>query len=282
MNAHKKPPFRRRRLGKRLRALRDAAGLSLDDAAKKLDKSRTALFRIETGETRADVHLIRSIMDVYDRWEEGLLDAARAALKPSWFTAYRVQDMGYVDVETEASQVFDYPGMSLPGLLHTDAYIRAMFERAHRQRSPKQIANDVTVRLIRQRRLTSEEDPLRLVAVVDEAALHREVGGPEIMREQLLHLVDMAALPTVTLYVLPLRSSPSSAMAGAFTLLAFPDPEEQELLYHEYVTGALHIEDESEVREAKLVFEMLCGEALTPDESVTLIEQLAGRQDVPS
>jgi transcriptional regulator with XRE-family HTH domain len=282
VSVHKKPPFRRRRLGKRLRELREAAGLSLDDAADRLDKSRTAMFRIEKGETRADVHLIRSIMDVYDRFEEGLLDAARVAMKPSWFTAYGVQDMGYIDVETEASRVCTCPAMALPGLLHTEAYIRALFERVHRRRSPRQIDNDVKVRLIRKQRLTSEDNPLELFALVDEAALLREFGGPEVMREQLLHLVEMSALPTVTLQVLPLRGGPPNAMDGPFTLLTFPDPDEPDLLYHEYLTGALHIEDEDEVGEARLVFDMLCGEALSPTESVALIERLAAQYDVPS
>jgi transcriptional regulator with XRE-family HTH domain len=275
VDVHKKPPFRRRRLGKRLRALRESAGLSMDAAGAKLDKSRTSLLRIESGEYRADVHLIRSMMDVYDRWDEGLLEAARDALKPSWFTSYGVQDLGYTDVETEASRVCDYPGMHLPGLLHTEPYLRALFERVHHRRSPKHVDNQVAVRSIRQQRLTSEDNPLELVAIVDEAALRREIGGPEIMRAQLQHLIEMAALPTVTLQVLRLKSCPPSAMGGAFTLLEFPEPDDPELLYHEYVTGALHIEDESEVREARLVFDALRSEALNPAESVALIDQLA-------
>lgn len=274
VNAHKKPPFRRRRLGNRLRALRESAGLTMEAAAVKLDKSRYSLLRIESGVYRADVHLIRSMMDVYDRWDEGLLDAARDALKPSWFTSYGVQDLGYIDVETEASRVCDYPGMHLPGLLHTEPYIRALFARAQRRRSPAQLENDVTVRLIRQQRLTSEEDPLQLVTIIDEAALHREIGGSEVMREQLRHLIQMASLPTVTLQVLRKDGCPTSALGGAFTLLEFPDPGDPDLLYHEYVTGALHVEDEDEVREARLVFDTLRSEALNPAESVATIEQL--------
>ena len=270
-----KPPFRRRRLGKRLRAMRESAGLSLTDAAAKLDKSRTALFRIESGENRPDVHVIRSMMDIYDRWEDGVIDAARAARQPSWFTAYGVKDFGYIDVETEACRVCDYPGMNLPGLLQTESYIRTVFTRIAQRRSPSQVDNQVAVRLIRRQRLTSEDNPLELVAVVDEAALRRDFGAPEMMRTQLHHLIMMAELPTVTLHVLPLHGGPPNATNGAFTLLDFPEPDEQTLLYHEYVTGALHIEDESEVREARLVFDTLRSEALDPVESVALIERLA-------
>ncbi|HEV2779449.1 MAG TPA: helix-turn-helix transcriptional regulator [Actinophytocola sp.] len=277
MNAHKKPPFRRRRLGKRLRTMREAAGLTLETAAPRLDLTRSSLFRIESGATRATVHLVRSMMDLYDHYEEGLLDAVRDALKPSWFTKYGIQDFGYLDVETEASRVCDYSGMNLPGLLQTEAYIRTMFAGFRRRWRPDQVDNEVAVRLIRQERLTSEDDPLELVAIVDEAALRRDFGEPETLRAQLYHLMEMARLPTVWLHVLPLKGGPTTATDGAFTLLEFAEPDEPPLLYHEYVTGALHIENEEELREARLVFDTLRGEALNPTESVMLIERLAAQ-----
>ncbi|HEV2779699.1 MAG TPA: helix-turn-helix transcriptional regulator [Actinophytocola sp.] len=275
VKAHKKPPFRRRRLGKRLRTMREAAGLTLETAAPRLDLTRSSLFRIESGATRATVHLVRSMMDLYDHYEEGLLDAVRDAVKPSWFTKYGIQDVGYIDAETEASRVYEYSGMQLPGLLHAEPYMRTLFERSLHRRTPEMLENDVTVRLIRQQRLTSVDDPLELVAIIDEAALRREIGGAEVMRAQLHQLVEMAALPTVTLQVLQMDGCPPAAMNGGFILLDFPDPDEPELLYHEYVTGALHIEDENEVREARLVFDSLRSEALNPADSVALIEQIA-------
>lgn len=274
MKAHKKPPFRRRRLGNRLRAMRESARMTLEVAAERLDKNRSSLTRIESGEYKADVHLIRSMMDLYDKRDDTLLEAAREALKPSWFAAYGIKDLGYIDVETEAILVHDYPGMHLPGLLHTEPYIRAMFGHPHYRWNQKQIDNQVTVRLIRQQRLTSDDDPLELVTIVEESALHRTVGGPDVMRAQLQHLLNMAALPKVTLQVLQTDRCSPIAMNGAFTLLDFPDPEDPELLYHEYATGALHIEADSEVREARLVFDTLRSEALNPADSVALIEQI--------
>jgi transcriptional regulator with XRE-family HTH domain len=282
VKAHKKPPFLRRRFGKRLRSLREDAGLSMDAAAEKLEFSRSALFRLESGESRASVHVVRSMMDVYDRWEEGLLEQARAALKQGWWTAYGIKDLGYIDVETEASRVCEYPGMHLPGLLHTESYIRALFGHPHYHRSPEQVDNQVAVRLIRQKRLNNEGDPLELVAIVDEAALRREIGGPEVMHAQLRHMIEMAALPTVTLQVLRMNDSPPSALGGSFILLDFPEPDEPPMLYHEYVTGALHIEDDDEVRRARLVFDALRSEALNPAESVTLIDELATQRYVRS
>lgn len=243
--------------------------------------SRSSLFRVESGETRATVHLVRSMMDLYDQYEEDLLDAVRAAIKPSWFTAYGVKDMGYTDAETEASRVWAYAGMQLPGLLHIEQYIRAHFSHALHRRSAAQENSQVAVRGIRQQRLTSEDNPLELVAIIDEAALTREIGGPAVLREQLNHMIMMAELPSVTLHLLPQRTSPPPALDGGFTLLGFPEPDEPDLLYHEYVTGALHIENEDEVRTARLVFDSLRGEALNPADSMALIEQHATELPAP-
>jgi transcriptional regulator with XRE-family HTH domain len=275
VNRHARPPFLSRRLGRRLKALREKAGLGLDEAALKLEKARSSLHRIETGQTRADIHIVRSMMDTYDCYEDDLLDKVREAAKPKWFRAYGTRAMGYVDAETEASAVHEFAGLNLPGLLQTEPYILALFARDQLRRTAQELENDVTVRLIRQRRLTSEEDPLELVAIIDEAALRRVVGGPEVMRAQLHFLIERAALPTVTLQVLPLSDGSHSSMDSGFILLSFPEPTDPALLYVSYVTGALHIEQEPELRAAKLTFERLRTEARSPADSVTLIEQLA-------
>jgi transcriptional regulator with XRE-family HTH domain len=269
----KKPPFLRRRLGRRLRTIREDVGLTLEVAAARLDKTRSALARIETGHTRADVHFIRSAMDLYDTYDEDLLTQAREAAKPPWFRAYGIEDLGYVDVETHASRVEEFPGLNLPGLFQTEAYIRAMLERGRRRRTAEQLRNDIRVRLIRQQRLSSEENPLEITAIIDESALHRDVGGPEVMREQRRKLVEMAALPSVTLQVLPLTAH--GGMDGGFILVSFPEPGDTDLLYVEYATGALHIEDDDEVRAARLKFEQLRTEALSPVDSVAFIERIS-------
>ncbi len=121
MNTHNKAPFLRRRLGRRLRALREEAGLTIEQAAPLLDKTRSALGRIEKGVTRADVHFVRSCMDLYDQFVEDLIAETREALKPQWFRSYGVEDLGYVDVETYAASVKEFSGLNLPGLLQTEA-----------------------------------------------------------------------------------------------------------------------------------------------------------------
>jgi transcriptional regulator with XRE-family HTH domain len=269
----KRAPFLRRRLGRRLREIREGANFTLAEAAKRLDKTRSALQRIETGVTKADVHFIRSAMDTYDHYDETLIDQAREAGKPPWFRAYGVEDLGYVDVETYAQSVKEFSGLKLPGLLHTEDYIRAFFAQSRRRRTPEQLRNDIEVCLIRQERLTSERDPLELTAIIDESALRRDLGGPDVMRAQLGHLIEMAELPSVTIQVLPLKVH--SALDGGFILLSFLDRDEADLLYVEYATGALHIEEDSEVRACRLKFDRLGVEALSPDDSVSLIKRIS-------
>jgi len=252
--------------------MRLRAGLTLEAAAQRLDMNRTSLNRVETGQYRATVHLIRSMMDLYDCYVEDLLDQAREALKPGWFQLYSPADVGYVDVECEAVLVQEFSGFNLPGLLQTEPYMRALFDHHPLPRSRKVFEDQVAVRLIRQQRLTVEDEPLDLVTVIDEAALHRLVGGVEVMRAQLIHLIEAAALPTVTLQVLPLRDGAHSAMEGAFTLLSFPEDYNPELLFVEYATGSLHIENAEQIKAAKLMFDRLRTEALSPADSMVLIE----------
>lgn len=273
-----RPPFKRRRLGRRLRDLRLRKHLTLEQAAVILDLNRTSLNRIEKGEYRATVHIVRSMMDLYDIYEPGLLDEAREALKPGWFQEFSLADSGYVDVETEAVLVCEFGGLNLPGLLQTEPYMLALFTESALPRTAKKLDDDVMVRLIRQQRLADEEN-LELVAIVDEAALRRQVGGREVMRSQLDHLVEAAEWPAVSLQVLPLRDGAHSAMAGAFILLTFPEDYNPEMLYVDHVGGSLHVEDVEQVRLAKLAFDRLRTEALSPADSAAMLETVRAELD---
>jgi len=273
-----RPPFKRRRVGRRLREMRLRAGLTLEEAAPRLDTSRTSLNRIELGEYRASVHLIRSMMDLYDCYVEGLLDEAREALKQPWYPQYNKNDMGYVGLEDEAVLVRTFCGLNLPGLVQTERYIRALFEGCpHLMPSPTKIEEQVAVRLFRQRRLRDTDNPLEMVAFVDEAALHREVGGTDVMREQLKHMVEAAALSSVTLQVLPYGCGAHGAMNGGFTLLSFSDFPE--MLYAEYATGSLHIESKEQIQLARQLLDLLRSRALSPADSVAFIEHVSTEFD---
>lgn len=277
MAARTSPTFRRRRLGRRLKELREGASLTLEEAAPLLDKARSSLARIERGESLADVHLVRSMMDVYDVRDDRLVELARDAARKGWWRQYGLSDMGYVDVETEASRVLEFTVLNIPGLLQTEKYMHAQMIRGSRRRTEEQLHNQLEVRRIRQQRLTDDEHPLELNAIVDESALHRVVGGPNVMGAQLLRLAEANTLARVIVQVLPFESGWHNSMHGAFTVLEFPESEDPDIFYVAHTTGAVHVEKSEEVRKAKLVHEALRSQALPPQESTALIERVAQR-----
>ena len=271
--------MRRLQLGRILRELREQAGLSLEVAAPALDWSSSKLSRIENGRQGVDVHGVRTMMDIYGvggpEWDE-LLDITRLASKKGWWRAYGLDDRGYVPLEAGARTVRDVTLGFVPGLLQTSAYAREIFSSAVTARTPAEIARAVAVRSVRRQRLTSDDDPLDLVALVDEAALRRPVGGREVMREQYASLIATAELERVELRVLPTRLGARPAMSAGFTILDFDDPGLPDMVYVEHPVGAVHASKEADVVRARLVFGRLLELALDTDESVVLIERMAG------
>jgi transcriptional regulator with XRE-family HTH domain len=266
-------------LARRLRRMREAAGMSVEDAAVALDKHRNSLYRLEAGETRLDVHLARSMMDVYDYYDPNLIEDVRDALKPRWWMKFGMRALGYVDLETEAEEIRELGLVYVPGLLQTKPYMQAIFEADALKRTRNEFNTQVEVRLIRQRRLIDDERPLHVFALLDESALHQTIGGPEVMREQLEHLVMMAELNTVTLRVLPRNAGAHGGQTGSFVLLDFPDPEDRTILYVEYATGSIQVEEPTEVWRAKLLFDHLLDRALNLEDSVALIEQVIAEHE---
>jgi hypothetical protein len=179
------------------------------------------LSRIENAQVLIDVHWVRGMLDLYDvggdRWTE-LVELAREALQPGWWRAYGLGNNSYIAFETETSRIQDFTPQYVPGLLQTADYARALMVAVPVRRTPEQLDQEIAARMHRQRRLTSVEDPLELVAVVDESVLRRPVGGADVLRRQLLHIAELAELDSVTRHVLPDRSvrTPRSCR-GSFT-----------------------------------------------------------------
>lgn len=267
-------------LGRRLRRMRDELGLTLEQAAKRMEWSTSKLSRIENGQQlRLDIHHIKSLLDLYDiggdHWEE-MLALAREVNEGGWWRAYGLGDNSYIGYETEASRVLDFTLGYIPGLLQTANYARAMFAAVPVRRSSDELDKLVEVRMIRQERLTAVENPLRLVAVIDESVLHRPVGGPEVLQEQLIHLAEAAELDTVTLHVLPTEVGAHAALASGFTVLNFGDLGEPDIAYVEHTLGALMLDKEGDVARARMAFDELVASALGPAESLVLIRRLIG------
>jgi len=254
--------------------MREAKGLRLEEAASLLDKTRSGLHRIESGTSKADVHFVRSAMDIYDMYDPDLVELARDAAKPGWWRRYGLDDRGFVPMETEAATELELSLLHIPGLLQTEAYINGLLAGGMNLVTGVR-RGSAAPRLIRQRRLTEEVFPIELVALVDESALRKNIGGADVMREQLRHLIRQAELPTVTLQILPNSHGAHPGLEGEFIVLGFPEEEDPDLLFYSYLTGAVHVEKPEEIAKAKLAFEHLRSVALSPTDSVDFIEEVA-------
>jgi transcriptional regulator with XRE-family HTH domain len=273
--------IRRRVLARQLRLLREEAGLTLEQAAPKLDFSVSKLSRIENAQVVIDVHWVRGMLDLYDvggdRWTE-LVELAREAQQPGWWRAYGLgKHTMYLGYETEAARVQVFTLGYVPGLMQTADYARALMGAVPVRRTDDELDNEVAARMYRQQRLTSTENPLELVTVIDESALHRPVGGPEVLRNQLGQIAALAELDTVTMSVLPTGVGAHAGLASSFTILSFGELDEPDMAHVEHTIGALILDKDSDVARARLAFERVLSDALGPAESLALVQRLAGQ-----
>lgn len=270
------PTVRRRILAAELRKLREAAGLSITDAAELMDCAHSKISRIESCHQRAktpDVLALCSIYRASSSDQERLVQLAKDAGKKGWW-----QSFGdalpewfetYVGLEAEAVDVRTYEVEIMPGLLQTEAYARATTQATVLKASPGAIDRRVELRLKRQQRLTGET-PMELWAVMGEAAIRRPVGSKEILRDQLEHVLDVSDLPNVTIQVMPLEAGGHPAM-GPFVILGFPERSHPDVVYLESQVGGHYLEEEEQVGEYVRVMEHLRAHALDPADSLRAI-----------
>jgi transcriptional regulator with XRE-family HTH domain len=254
--------------------------MSVEEASDRMGWSSSKLSRWESGEQLTEQHALKSLMDIYgvagENWEE-LLELSKLSRQRGWWWAYGLDNKGYVPLEADASLVKDFTLAYVPGLLQTPEYARALFEASTDLRNAEKLRKSIAVRMIRQKRLTDPDDPLRLVAIMHESVLTCQVGGPEVMAAQLAQLLELAELDTVTLQILPTSAGAHASMESGFILLSFGDLGEPDVMYVEHAMGGTHSEKESEVARATLKFDRLRSDALSPEDSVALIRQVAER-----
>ena len=275
------PTVQRILIGARLRRLRTELGLTREEAAQAIRASEWKIHRLENGQVGFKD---RDIIDLLARYQvtdpaevAEFLTLAREANTPGWWQHYG--DVlpswfrTYVDLEQAATLIRSYEGQFVPGLLQTDDYMRAVVRGAHLEESGDEVGRRVRLRMARQILLT-RQDPPRLWAVVDEAALRRPVGGREVMRGQLERLIEATKLPNVTLQILPFDSGAHPAMVGSFSVLRFPDQELPDVVYLEHLTSALYLNKPDEVDQYLHVMESICVRAAAPDQTVALLDQI--------
>ncbi|CAM3434220.1 Scr1 family TA system antitoxin-like transcriptional regulator [Stackebrandtia soli] len=277
MTARKSPTVRKRRLIRALRQFRMDANITLEVAAAHLAINYASLSRIETGVAAVRVPYVESLLRFYNVPEEQhaeLVQLARDAKQRGWWQPYKdILSSEYADFigfETEASETRTYELDTVPGILETEDYARALISAQLPGAAPEDIEKRVKLRASRQDRL--REDPkLRVWAILGEAALRYQVGGKKVLREQLDYLLELQRQPNITIQVLPFSAGAHPGMAGPFVILAFDkDPD---IVYLEGLTSALYLEDSGELERYRMVFERLLAEALSPAASDQLIRE---------
>jgi Domain of unknown function (DUF5753)/Helix-turn-helix domain len=269
-------------LGTELRRLREAAGVTPEQAGYEIRASRSKISRMETGHVGFKTRDVTDLLTVYGVADEQvrarLLAMAQQSGRPDWWAQYGDILPGwfenYLGLESVSSTIRSFEVQFVHGLFQTPDYARAVTRLGHRSAPPAEIERRVGLRLKRQD-LLSRTDPPRIWSVMDEAVLRRPVGGPAVLRAQLHRLIEAAALPHVTVQVVPFASGGHAAASGSFTVLRFKEADLPDVVYIEQLTGAVYLDQRPDVEHYLEVADQLSGEALTPAASRRFIEQVA-------
>lgn len=279
------PTVRRRRLGAELRRLREAAGVTTDQARTRLACSPSKISRIELGRSPTTTRDVADLLELYRVTDPTTITALTALAQQSnqrgWWQSYGdlLPDWadGYIGLETEASAITTYETQLVPGLLQTPSYAAAVLAAGIPPRPETALEQQVQLRTHRQRILTRDQPPAPAVwAILDEAVLRRTVGGVEVLRGQLLHLLDQARLPALTLQVLPFGAGAHPALGTAFTILRFDaGAGDEDVVYLEALDSALYIERPADVRRYLARMDHIRATALPPHQSLQVIKEVA-------
>jgi len=275
-------------LGAQLRRFREAAGVTSEAAGYEIRASPSKISRLEKGKVKLKTRDAADLLTLYGVTDETVhaefLALAGRSGEPDWWARYRDVVPGwfetYIGLEAAASAIRSFEVQFVPGLFQTEDYARAVTIPPRPPRRPA-LADDterrVALRLKRQD-LLSRPDPPWIWSVMDEAVLRRPAGGPTVMRAQLRHLLELAALERVTIQVIPFSSGIHAAESGSFTILRFAEQELPDVVYTEQLTGARYLGQRQEVEQYLQVASELSSQALTPAATIRFIEQAARDQ----
>src|ERR1700733_1753907 len=272
------PTIRRRELGALLRALRLEQGLTVEQVAARLLCSPSKVSRMETGQRGATARDVRDLCDLYGVTSPDersrMAKLAAEGKQEGWWQSYELDYFAtYVGLEEAATVIKMYQSTTIPGLLQTPDYVRAMSGVLVPEVSAERAEALVEVKQRRQVRLANEP-PLPLSVVLDEAVLHRAVGGPAAMAAQLDRLIEATRIYKVTIQVIPYSAGAHAAMDSTFTIMEFADPVPG-VVYVEGLVGWIYIERPQDVARYEQVFDRLCGSALSPQDSIELIAKVS-------
>lgn len=255
-------------LGKRLRDLRESAGLSYEQSGRALDVTHATIRRMEKAEVGLKVPYVEKLLRTYGVTDEqeidGFVSLAREANRPGWWHHFRdvLPDWfsAFVSLEGEASVIRAYEPHYVPGLLQTAGYARAVLRAGMPHATEAELERLTVLRTERQALLTRENAPL-LWIVMDETVLRRPIGSPEVMREQIDRMIEASELPRVRLQIMPFSGGPHPAMYGPFHIFRFPLQELPDIAYSESLVGAVYFDQRDDVSTFLEALDRMCAQA---------------------
>ncbi|AFU03414.1 helix-turn-helix domain-containing protein [Nocardia brasiliensis] len=273
--ADRGPTALRIAVGGQLRALREECGITREAAGDYIRGSHAKISRLELGRTGFKERDILDLLTLYGVTDPDqravLVDLARGANQPGWWHSYN--DLlpswfeTYLGLEGAAQTIRTFEGQLVPGLLQTDEYTHAVIAVSHHN---AEATRRVELRRRRREILDIENGPA-LWAVLDEAVLHRPIGGRDVLRNQIRHLVTMSAKRNVTIQVLPYRAGGHPAAGSSFTMLRFTERELPDIVYLEQLTSALYLDRREDLQLYREVMDRLAVQAEQPDRSRELL-----------
>ncbi|MFB7371292.1 helix-turn-helix domain-containing protein [Streptomyces sp. NPDC056222] len=272
-------------LGKRLQDLRERAGLKREEAAKVLRVAPATIRRMETAEVALKIPYVQLLLKAYgitDSEAEGFVALAEEANLPGWWQRFHDVLPGwfsmYVSLEGAAALIRAYEPQFVPGLLQTEGYARAILRSGavggSSAGNAEETERHVALRMERQSLLTREDAP-KFWVIMDETVLRRPVGdGPEVMRDQLDRLLEASELPNVTLQIAEFASGHHPGTYGPFVLFRFAVPELPDMVYSEYLTGAVYLDARPEVASHLEVMDRMAAQAATAQRTKRILRDL--------
>jgi len=267
-------------LGAQLRRLREQAGVSRDDAGYHIRASGSKISRLELGRVSFKERDVSDLLELYGvdaTTKEQLVQLTAEANATPWWQKYKevVPDWFhvYVGLEEAATLIRVYEVQFVPGLLQTEDYARAVVMQGSPHLAPEEVDSRVAVRMGRQK-LFARENPPRLWAIVDEAALRRPMGGREVLVGQVKRLIHAISEPNITLQVMPFKYGGHAAEGGAFTMMRFPEADLPDMVYMEYLTGAHYIDRPDDVEVYAAVMERLSVAGTSPEKTRDILNEI--------
>ncbi|GAB3431102.1 helix-turn-helix domain-containing protein [Flindersiella endophytica] len=275
------PTVLRIALGGQLRQLRESRGVTREEAGYTIRASAAKISRLELGRVGFKERDIADLLTLYgvDQPDERetFLSLARRANARGWWHQYTDLLPGwfetYLGLEQSAALIRGFESQFVHGLLQTPAYARAVIMLANQHSPRDEVDRRVALRMRRQNALTRTV-PLTLWMVIDEAALRRPIGGTDVQKEQLQHLIEMVERPNITMQVLPYNVGGHAAAGGPFTIVRFNEPDLPDVVYLEQLTSALYLDKQADTTQYLTVMDRLSVQAASPDQTPALLRSI--------